>query len=257
MPRVPNPGALLPEREDMDGQERNARLSQALIGLRSLVLGGAFPAGSRLPETALSERLGLSRTPLRQAMDRLVDEGLLERGETGGVRVATFTMSDILDAIELRGVLEGTAARLAAERGADPALAEEMAGVLDEIDEALAEPFDFAAYVRLNDQFHDLLSRLAGSPIVQREVARANRLPAASPTAFLRGQELIPDFRTSLTRAQHQHRSMAEAIAAREGARAEALAREHARLARANLEHVLGTPGLATQVPGLALISDI
>ena len=242
----------------MDRQDRTAQFSRALIELRSLVLDGSFPAGQRLPETALAERLGLSRTPLRQAMDRLVDEGLLERAETGGCRVARFSMDDIRDAIELRGVLEGTAARLAAERGARPQLAREMAQVLDALDIAVAGTLDFRAYVGLNDRFHDLLARLAGSAVVAREVERANRLPAASPGAFMQGQEMIPDFRESLRRAQHQHRAIFDAIRDREGARAEALAREHARLARSNLEYVMReAPGLAGKVPGLALISDI
>lgn len=242
----------------MDRQERNARFVRALIDLRSLILNGTFQAGHRLPETALADRLGLSRTPLRQAMDRLVDEGLLERIETGGCRVARFTLDDILDAIELRGVLEGTAARLAAERGMVPELATRMGEVLDGLDAAVGpDRLDFRSYVQLNEEFHDLLARLAGSAIVAREVDRANRLPAASPTAFMQGQELIPDFRASLRRAQIQHRSIFEAIEAGEGARAEALAREHARLARSNLEYVMKQhPSLAEQVPGLALVME-
>lgn len=242
----------------MDRQERNAQFVRALIELRSLILNGTFDAGHRLAETSLADRLGLSRTPLRQAMDRLVDEGLLERIKTGGCRVARFTLDDIMDAIELRGVLEGMAARLAAERGVVPDLGARMKGVLDALDESVGpERLDFAAYVQLNAEFHDLLARLAGSAIVAREVDRANRLPAASPTAFLQGQELIPDFRVSLRHAQFQHRSIFDAIEAGEGARAEALAREHARLARSNLRYVTKeAPGLAEQVPGLALVMD-
>ncbi|SDE27208.1 GntR family transcriptional regulator [Ruegeria marina] len=241
----------------MNRQDRKTQFTKALIELRSLVLDGSFPSGARLPETSLADRLGLSRTPLRQAMDRLVDEGLLERIETGGCRVASFSMADIMDAIELRGVLEGTAARLAAERGAVPALAQRMTEVLDALDAVVSPELDFRAYVSLNEEFHSLLARLAGSSIVAREVERANRLPAASPTAFLQGQDTIPDFRDSLRRAQTQHRAIFEAILAREGARAEALAREHARLARTNLEYVMREkPSLAGKVPGLALVAD-
>ena len=239
--------------------DRKTQLEKALLGLRSLVLSGAFEANTRLPEVGLSERLGISRTPLRQAMDRLVAEGLLERIETGGCRVARFTLDDINDAIELRGVIEGTAARLAAERGADPVLLAEAERVLDGIDRAFFTPLgiDFEAYVRLNAEFHDLLARLSGSAVVQREVERVNRLPLASPSAFLQEQELIPDFRASLIRAQWQHRAMLEAIRAREGARAEALGREHARLARQNLEHLAKAgPGVATRVPGLSLVTS-
>lgn len=241
----------------MDRQDRNAQFTRALIELRSLVLNGTYPAGARLRETELAERLGLSRTPLRQAMDRLVDEGLLERIDTGGCRVASFAIEDIIDAIELRGVLEGTAARLAAERGVLPDLAQQMETVLAALDVAVGPELDFKAYVPLNEEFHDLLARLAGSSIVAREVARASRLPAASPTAFMQGHDVIVVFRDSLRRAQRQHRAIFEAILAREGARAEALTREHARLARVNLEYVMREdPALAEMVPGLALVAE-
>lgn len=116
------------------------QLDRALLGLRSLVLAGDFEEGQRLSEVAVAKKLGTSRTPLRQAMDRLVSEGILERIDTGGCRVATFTREDIADAIELRGVMEGTAARLAAERGVKPETMAEAYAVLASIDTALAVP---------------------------------------------------------------------------------------------------------------------
>ncbi|WP_172298940.1 GntR family transcriptional regulator [Pseudoruegeria sp. HB172150] len=243
----------------MPGTERVSQFEKALLELRSAILTGQFEANSRLAETALAERLGISRTPLRQAMDRLVEEGLLERAETGRCRVASFTMDDIIDAIEMRGVIEGTAARLAAERGADPELVKECREVLAGLDRATAKPdaIDFRSYVRLNGRFHELISMFSGSRVVQREVERASRLPLASPSAFLQGQEVIEAFLSSLPRAQRQHHQIFEAILAREGARAEALAREHARLARENLKYALQAgPDLAEHVPGLALVSN-
>lgn len=242
----------------MSVNERSGQFARALLGLRELIMDGQFAAGTRLPETALADRLEISRTPLRKAMDRLVEEGLLERLPTGGCQVASFSINDIIDAMELRGVIEGTAARLAAERGADPVLMGEMKGVLETLDGAVwgASKVDFDTYVRENARFHVLLSRLAGSSVIEREVERVVRLPLASPSAFLRGQEFVPDFQASLRRAQRQHRHILEAIRDREGARAEALAREHARLARENLEHVMqGDPRLAGRVPGLALVA--
>ena len=241
----------------MERQERNTQFNRALIELRSLILDGTFEAGSRVKEAILAARLNLSRTPLRQAMDRLAAEGLLEQKPTGGYLVSKFTIDDIKDAIELRGVLEGTAARLAAERGMDTEKGERMAVVLDQLDLAVGgTELDFPAYVRLNGEFHDLLACLAGSSIVAREVSRASKLPAASPTAFMQGQELIPDFVRSLTQAQSQHRAIFDAISAREGARAEALAREHARLARTNFEYVMNQkPNLVERVPGLSLVT--
>jgi GntR family transcriptional regulator of vanillate catabolism len=237
--------------------DRQTQLEKALLGLRSLVMSGEFESNMRLQEVALAERLGISRTPIRQAMDRLVAEGLLERIETGGCRVARFTLDDINDAIELRGVVEGTAVRLAAERGADPAKLATAEAVLDRIDTALnaSASIDFDSYVRENAAFHRCLAGLSGSSIVQREVERVSQLPLASPSSFLSEQELIPDFVNSLIRAQNQHRGIIAAVRAREGSRAEALAREHARLARHNLDYLANAgPGVATRVPGLSLL---
>ena len=102
------------------GRQSEKSLSQTLraaLGVRDLLYSGIFRPGERLSEISLSERLGLSRTPIRAALARLEQEGLVELIPSGGYAVRTFSEADIIDAIELRGVLEGTAARLAAERG--------------------------------------------------------------------------------------------------------------------------------------------
>lgn len=239
--------------------DRISQAEKAVVGLRGLILSGGFDAGSRLPEVAVAERLGISRTPLRQAMDRLVSEGLLERIPTGGCRVIQFHLDDVNDAIELRGVIEGTAARLAAERGITAEDHTEAVRVLEALDAVVgaSEQIDLDRYVKLNARFHELLASMCGSDLVRREVERISRLPLASPSAFLRGQEAIPDFRASLVRAQAQHHALLEAIVAREGARAEALAREHARLARENFKFLQDAdPVLATRIPGLSLVKS-
>ncbi|MDJ1006999.1 MAG: GntR family transcriptional regulator [Paracoccaceae bacterium] len=237
---------------------RMSQAEKATISLRGLIMSGEYPAGSRLPEVALSERIGISRTPLRQAMDRLVTEGLLVRAASSGCRVARFDLDDINDAIELRGVIEGMAARLAAERGAEETLMAKAEAVLDAIDVAL-EPvsaLDFTAYVRLNAEFHEMLGQLAGSPVIRREVDRITQLPLASPSSFLSDQLMGPEFAASLIRAQDHHRGILAAIAAREGSRAEALAREHARLAREKFDYLQhADPKLTRRVPGLALVT--
>jgi GntR family transcriptional regulator of vanillate catabolism len=228
--------------------------------LRSLIFAGEFPGGTRLSEVALAARLGISRTPLREALTRLAEEGLLDRLPTGGCVVRRFTRDDAHDTIEIRGVLEGTAARLAAERGASPERLSEAAAVLDEIDAALGQTpreADFERYSELNSAFHDLLARLAGAPVLERELARMKRLPLAAPSAFLRDQTMVPEVGRSLYGAQAQHRAILAAVAAREGARAEALAREHARLARENLDYAMFRGAhAAVHIPGLSLVAS-
>lgn len=244
----------------MPKAEKNSQSEKAMLELRLMVLNGDFGPNSRLREVALSEKLGISRTPLRQAMSRLTEEGLLERVDTGGYKVAHFSLEDIFDAIELRGVMEGTSARLAAERGANPKLLEGCEHTLDDLDIAIntSDTFDFDSYVSLNTRFHQQLSELSDSRIIQRELKRAMRLPLSAPSSFLQGQEMVSNFHSSLMIAQHQHRSILQAIIKREGARAESLSREHARLSRQNLDYVMKlNPSIAQQVPGIALVSSI
>jgi len=231
---------------------------KALENLRTMVLNGTFAPGERLSEPALSELLGISRTPLREAKAKLLEEGLLQKVSSGGFQVSLYTMQDISDGIEMRGAVEGLAARLAAERGVSSTSLDACGAILDELDTALSTPLgvDFDAYVHWNSQFHDWLASAADSPIIEREVARATSLPLASPSAFLRGQEDRAEFLASLSIAQDQHRIMLEAIENREGARAEATAREHARQARTNLKYAMKSKAeLSRSIPGLALVS--
>src|SRR4026209_306595 len=100
------------------GNNQNSQTAKATLGLRELLLNGTFEPRERVPELRLVEELGGSRTPLRIAPLTLEHEGPLETLPGGGFVVREFTRTDIDDAIELRGVLEGTAARLAAERPA-------------------------------------------------------------------------------------------------------------------------------------------
>src|SRR5690606_6881952 len=93
---------------------------RAVIELREKIINGELPGGMRLFEVTLAGTLQISRTPVREALSRLAEEGLLDRLPNGGFVVRRFGYADVVDSIELRGVLEGTAARLAAERGAPP-----------------------------------------------------------------------------------------------------------------------------------------
>ncbi|MDP3086353.1 MAG: GntR family transcriptional regulator [Rubrivivax sp.] len=231
---------------------------KAQLRLRELIVSGELAPGERVPELSLVERLGVSRTPVRTALQRLRDEGLLEGLAGGGYAVKAFSEADIHDAIEVRGTLEGLAARLAAERGVGTALLAEAHACLDAIDAVLAGPdfsdAAFSAYVEHNGRFHALLAEMAGSALVRQQVERAAALPFASPNGFVMARASGPGARDALVIAQQQHRAVIQAIEQREGARAEALMREHARLARQNLRQALATRHGLAQVPGGSLI---
>lgn len=231
---------------------------RAQMRLRELIIGGELPPGQRIAEVALVERIGVSRTPIRAALVRLAEEGLLEALPGGGFVVKHFSEADIHDAIELRGTLEGLAARLAAERGVPSLLLAQARACVDAIDAVLAAPTldesAFADYAAHNARLHELLTTMAGSALVQRQLGRVTALPFAGPNAFVRAMAEDARSRESLLVAQAQHRAVVEAIAAREGARAEALMREHARIAQGNLREVLRNPRALPPIPGAGLI---
>lgn len=241
------------------GDAANSQTTKATLGLRELVLEGELSPGERVPEVGLAERLGVSRTPLRIALATLAHEGLLEPLGGGGFVVRSFGRADIVDAIELRGVLEGTAARFAAERLESP---EELAPLEEasaELDEVVADPAAEAVvrYVELNEAFHRGLVELAKSASVARAVANVLVLPFASPNALLSSHALLPRSREILVVAQHQHRALIEAIRDGHGTRAEEIAREHARLARLNLDLVLEDHDALRQLRGAPLLRGV
>ena len=245
-----------PRQDPPVAEEASSQAIKAQQGLRELILTGQLRAGSRISELALVPLLGVSRTPIRAALMRLEQEGLLEALPAGGFAVRTFSEREVADAIELRGTLEGLAARLAAERGIAPSALAKAAACLDQIDQLLCNPSIsdalFSAYVRLNAQFHRLLAEMPGSAVLAREIERASGLPFASPSGFV-GVQADARARDMLLVAQHQHRQVLEAIGQREAGRAEALMREHSRIARHNLQQALRAPG-ASALPGLQLI---
>jgi GntR family transcriptional regulator of vanillate catabolism len=231
---------------------------RALLKLRELILSGELQPGERVSELPLVQRLGVSRTPLRAALLRLGDEGLLEAIPTGGFAVRGFDERDLFAAIEVRGALEGLAARFAAERGAPDSELAALRECVDGLDQVLQRaPItakNFANYVELNERFHSRVIALAGSPALAWQVERAITLPFASASAFVMVQVALPEAQTMFTIAQDQHRCIAQAIETREGARAEALMQEHARLARRNLELALHSQRTRALVPGAGLI---
>jgi GntR family transcriptional regulator of vanillate catabolism len=238
-------------------EEGGSQAVKAQQRLRELILAGHLAAGSRIAELALVDLLGVSRTPIRSALMRLEQEGLLQVLPGGGYAVRTFSEREVSDAIELRGTLEGLAARLAAERGVGSRALAQARECLDQIDRVLLDASlsdeMFSEYVQLNERFHRLLASLPGSEVLTREIERAASLPFASPSGFVGVQINNAPARDMLVVAQHQHRQVLDAIERREAGRAESLMREHSRIARHNMQLALREPD-GFDMPGVRLI---
>ena len=231
------------------------QVGRAVLTLRELVLKGQFPPGEHLSEPQLVARLGVSRTPVREALSRLAHEGLLYTTRTGRYRVREFTISDVWDAIELRGVLEGTAARLAAERlvkGEELESIRDVQARLDAIKHITVDTF--GAYMELNESFHSELVSLAKSAMLRRSVEHVKTLPFASPSALVFARSKLPRASEMILVGREQHHAILDAVERRQGTRAEALAREHAQLSWRNLEISLTDEDIRNSVPGSPLI---
>jgi GntR family transcriptional regulator of vanillate catabolism len=242
-----------------------SQTGRTLLNLLGMLLRGDFQAGERISELPLVARLGVSRTPIRLALDRLAHEGLLEPSPTGGFVVRAFSIEDIWDAIETRGVLEGAAARLAAERLEHDSELDQLRAYRDELDAMIridgdpdkyAEPDidSYARYLDLNEAFHSEIVTLAKSSMLRRALQQVTAVPFASPSALLYVRSKLPRAPQMYSISHEHHRAIVEAIEQRQGTRAEAVAREHARMSKRNVEVALSDASILSSVPGASLI---
>jgi GntR family transcriptional regulator of vanillate catabolism len=207
-------------------------LDQALVHLREMILRGKLAPGQRVAEAPLAVELGMSRTPVRQALPLLAQEGLLSVNDTRGYVVRAFTWAEVNEALELRGVLEGLAARRVAEQGASKTFMRKMRACLDEGDRILrkrrVEESDEAGYAEMNAQFHALIIEEAGSSLLSAALERNNHVPFAGPQALAFDKANLVRMYDVLHYAHQQHHGIVEAIERGQSGRAESLMCEHA-----------------------------
>jgi GntR family transcriptional regulator of vanillate catabolism len=240
-------------------EDSQSQTLRAILGLRGLVVDGELKSGARVSEAVIVERLGVSRTPARMALVKMHDEGLLEY-VNGGYVVASFSEADLYDAIQIRGSLEGMAARFAAERGISATTLAAFDRCLNELDEIVARTDDgsFYDYSKLNDRFHELLIQASGSRMLERSLAQIVKLPFAAPNAFVHSAHSIdPKVRELMRISQRQHRIIVEQIKERKGTRAEALVIEHSFSATNYLQLVIEGKVSLDTIPALSLVQPL
>jgi GntR family transcriptional regulator of vanillate catabolism len=217
----------------MDPIERTSPDSTSVIAaLRQSIIGGRFPAGARLAEIPVAEALGVSRTPVRLAFRTLAQEGLLAPAGKRGYVVRAFSEADVRCAVEVRGALEGLAARRLAERGLATAQRDELRRCLAEGEAVLAKGHlvedDIGRWSRLNQAFHACIVGGTDSQVIADAIARNNHLPFASADSIAIDKQALDKEYQKLRLAQMQHQLVVEALEQRESARVEMLMREHA-----------------------------
>ena len=205
--------------------------------LRRAIVEGEIPAGSKLSEPVLAERFAVSRGPLREAMRRLESSHLLERRANVGARVVSLSSERLLELYQVREALEGMAARLAAERMSDAAIAD-LRGLMDRHRRDVAREHGQAYFQQEGDlDFHYRIVIGSGNQRLVRvfcddlyHLARMYRCQFGMKS-------------DRATDALNEHALVVDAIAERDGELAEWLMRRHVRASRKGVERRLGSEG--------------
>ncbi len=189
--------------------------------IRNRLLRGEYAPGSRLSESELSEICGVSRTPVREALRRLALEYFVRIEPNRGAFVIDWSREDIIDMFEMRSMMEGLAARKAAERAA-PEQILVLEGIVDGIDEiAHAANKDMMAdFLALNREFHEVVFEASGSPRLTEIILRFVEQAVVVRTAA----QFTPE---DILRSNQHHKELLSAIRTRNGVLAENIMRVH------------------------------
>lgn len=194
---------------------------------------GRLQPGARLTETDLADRLSISRTPVREAIRRLEADGLVTHEPRVGAMVRTLDYAEVMELYEMRSVLEGTAARMAARSAGAVELAE-LAAINTEMAEVPDDPRRLAA---LNQRFHLTLIDAARNRYLVRSVQSVHKAMLILGSTTLEGADRARS-------AVAEHGEILAALEARDGARAEAAMRRHMDAAhRVRLRQIRGRAG--------------
>jgi DNA-binding GntR family transcriptional regulator len=204
--------------EHADESQLSSLTREAYQRLRSLIVTLQLQPGALINEAQLMEQLALGRTPIREALQRLACEGLVVLRPRRGAFVASLNITDLHQIFEMRLVIEGQAAVLAAERATERDLAA-MRATLDPLDRADASG-DTQAFIDIDRTFHRALARAAHNKFLDYTLGRMYNL---NLRLWYLALDRIGPMRTAI----EEHRLVLEAITQHDGPAAEAAMRAH------------------------------
>ena len=186
--------------------------------LREMIIEGALEPGCRLNERVLCERLGVSRTPLREALRMLASEGLVDLQPNRTAQVVAFSDDDIRESFEVMGALEALSGELSCRRIRDDEIAEIKALTFEML--ACHARRDLPAYYRLNRVIHDRINTAAGNALLRQMYVTLNQR--------IQNLRFRSNFDTDKwNRAAREHASIVDALEARDAPRLAARLRGH------------------------------
>ena len=218
-----------------------ANSGQVYETIRRKILSGQFRSGDRLREAALVAQLGVSRTPIREALRRLQSDGLVDFEPNKGARVTSWSPRDLLDAFSIRVQIEALAARLAAERISELQIAalERLAAGMEALLETESEAQEIQ-HGELNNEFHHTIIEAAASSGIEAIMSTVVAVPivdgrdGATSVDLPLGQRTIQHYsQTELRRRASHHREIIAALKARDSEWAESIVRTHILSSRA------------------------
>ena len=199
-------------------KERKSLGQDVFEYLKNAIIDQTIEPGSRLVESKIAEMLGISRTPLREALHKLEGEEWIEKTQSGGFQVVSLTRSDIEETFGVRSALEAYAARLAAENYQEKDLIPLEKKML-EYQKCLEKKANDKLQ-KINTEFHDLLYALSRNP---KLIKMINQLRAQ----ISRFRQIILKQDEYAIESNEDHFRMLEAIKKRDGDAVEKLVREH------------------------------
>ena len=188
--------------------------------LHAAILANEFKPGDWLRQEQLAQQFGVSQTPVREALQDLVGEGVVERVPYRGIRVIEFTLTDLRDLYACRAFMEGIAARSAAQHITRQEIAE-LRRIVDDMATAFARK-KWNEYRELNRQFHQGIYTASRHPFLMRAL---NQLWTAYPTMML--SNFPGPIRKRRTLNTREHLAIITALETRAATRTERLMRKH------------------------------
>lgn len=158
----------------LTGIARTSLADHVYQRLVDAIHSGTLASGSPLHVADLATQFNVSPSPVRDAISRLTGEGLVVNNPNRRTTVVTFSRKDIVETFQLRGILEGGAVYLAAQR-VTPAQLAELHRVAEECDALASDPAQKKAKLDLDNRFHLLLAEAGGNALLHQEIARCNR----------------------------------------------------------------------------------
>ncbi len=204
---------------DNSFRERKSLGQDVFEYLKNAIIDQIIEPGSRLVESKIANMLGISRTPLREALHKLEREDWIEKTPSGGFQVVTLTKDDIEETFGIRSVLEAYAARLAAENHESKDLLP-LEIKIKEYQKCLELKKDSDKLQKINTQFHDLLYKLSKSPKLIKMINQLQAQISRSRQIILRKYEYA-------LQSSEDHIKMLDAIKNRDGETVEQLVRQH------------------------------